>query len=440
MENMQTSSKAIIADLQEVSKKTSKLTRDFYRANGKYSERQWSKYWATFADFLDAAKIRVTAKSQAVEVTEKNEQYGDIWEVTLPKTNIHTLEQLLAYCKVDLAVWEVERFICNKWEMGFKDKHDLADSLPLFQVKAFLRKKVAIVDARQELEALKEQFGAPEPQLVYREQQVTGNMLEINIPDVHVGKLAWPMETGQPPYDVQIAVALHDRALDTLIERTSHYAYDEILYVVGNDLLNSTDVENKTTAGTIVTTDGRFQKTFYKTREMVVRAIEKLRLIAPVRVMLVPGNHDTLAVWHLGDSLQCYFRNYDDVKIDNEPKYRKYHQFGQVMLGFTHGDKGKKSDYPLLMATEKPEMFGQTKFREMHTGHIHQTKLEEQHGVRVRILPALCPADDWHSENGYIGNQRNAEAYIWNRIEGLLGTACYSDENQPAIMTKRELV
>jgi hypothetical protein len=110
------------------------------------------------------------------------------------------------------------------------------------------------------------------------------------------------------------------------------------------------------------------------------------------------------------------------------------------MLMFCHGDGGKRDDYALLMATEKPEMFGRTKFREAHIGHTHQTRLEEKHGVRVRVIPSLSPADDWHSENGFVGNLRSAEAYFWNKKEGLVGTAIYNDDCQPPLITKRTLV
>jgi hypothetical protein len=138
--------------------------------------------------------------------------------------------------------------------------------------------------------------------------------------------------------------------------------------------------------------------------------------------------------------LSCYFHKYIDVQVQNEPTYRKYYQFGKVMLLLTHGDKGKREDFPLLMATEQPQMWAGTMFREAHTGHIHQTKLQEWHGVRVRVLPALCPADDWHSEEAYVGQLRNAEAYIWNREQGLLSIVFYNDDSQPEIRTKKEVV
>ena len=268
----------------------------------------------------------------------------------------------------------------------------------------------------------------------------TGNLLEINLPDAHFGKLSWPMETGGAPYDSKITQATYSQAIDELLARTNHYKYDEVLYVIGNDILNANNSESETAHGTIVSSDGRYQKTFWKARNTVIDTVKKLLKIAPVRVMAVYGNHDQLSSWHLADSIECFFHDNKDVMVQNDPTYRKYYEFGKNLILFTHGDKGKKEDYPLLMAREQAEAWGRTMFREVHCGHTHETKMQEYHGVRVRILPALCPADSWHAENGYIGNLRNAEAYIWNKDEGVIGTAVYNVDSQPEIKTKREIV
>src|ERR1044071_480200 len=96
------------------------------------------------------------------------------------------------------------------------------------------------------------------------------------------------------------------------------------------------------------------------------------------------------------------------------------------MLMFAHGNKGKLADYPLVMATEQPTMFGATQHREAHTGDKHTTRVHEYHGVKVRISPALCASDSWHSENLFVGNARSAEAFVWHQDEGLVGTAVYT--------------
>lgn len=379
----------------------------------------------------------------SLEKTAVNEVVGDKWTISLPKTPIRTLDELIEYCKVDLEIWEVERFVCNKWEVGMGVKASGVGKpivLPLFQVKAFLKKRTNIVDAKAEIEALKKRAKddlkpnkSTFTRSVFQKAALpSGNMLEVNIPDHHFGKLAWGTETGGPHYDVKIAKTLFHTSLDNLLERVKSFTFDEVVFVVGNDLLNSDDLESRTTKGTIVSTDGRYQKTFTTVRDVMIESVEKLRALAPkVKVVMVSGNHDKLSVWHLGDSLECWFNKYEDVEIDNSPKYRKYHQFGKVMLLLTHGDKGARGDYPLLMATEQPKMFGATQFREAHTGHRHQTKVEEKHGVRVRILPALCPPDDWMAENAMVKNQRSSEAYVWNKDEGLITIAVYTDPDDP---------
>ena len=275
---------------------------------------------------------------------------------------------------------------------------------------------------------------------VIRPKELTGNLLEINLPDAHFGKLSWPMETGGAPYDSKITQATYSQAIDELLARVGHYRYDEVLYVIGNDILNANNSESETAHGTVVSSDGRYQKTFWKARNTVIETVKKLLKVAPVKVMAVYGNHDQLSSWHLADSIECFFHDNKDVVVQNNPTYRKYYEFGKNLILFTHGDKGKKDDYPLLMAREQPEAWGRTLFREVHCGHTHETKMQEYHGVRVRILPALCPADSWHSENGYVGNLRNAEAYIWNKNEGVIGTAIYNVDAQPEVKTERKLV
>lgn len=293
------------------------------------------------------------------------------------------------------------------------------------------RRAESISAIRAEVDALKADAARVCASLVtvptVTSRDASGYMLEINIPDLHVGKLAWSKETGHEDYDSALAERAFDAALAALLARTSAYTFDEIVLVVGNDLLHSDTKAGTTTSGTPLDVDSRYQRNFAKTRRMITRAILTALTRAPyVRVVMVSGNHDALSVWHLGDSLECLFANEPRVTIDNAPTLRKYLQWGRVMLMFTHGNTGKLRDYPLVMATEQPEMFGSSEFREAHTGDKHQVRVEEQHGVRVRILPALCPPDAWHSEHQFVGNQRSAEAFVWHREQGMVGTAIYT--------------
>lgn len=417
----------LIADLQRVNQLNNGegVTRNFYRDNGEHSEKSWQKHFNRFEDFLVAAGV-----NKPVVISEV---LGKTWSVFLPSTALASPKDVITFCNIDTNVWELDRFRAKDVSKGDQAR---------FQISAFFKKREDIIAIRAEIEDLKTQAkaSAPTPSKTKDHKSKSGNLLEINISDAHFGKLAWPKETGSIPYDVQIARAMFIRALDTLLDRVKNFEFEQILFVVGNDLLNSDNAENTTTKGTVVTTDIRYHKTFRTVRFLMQECIEKLRKIAPVKVLIVPGNHDQLASWHLGDSLECAFAKYSDVEVDNDPRYRKYHEFGKCMIAFTHGDKGDRTDYPLLIATEQPEMFGRTKFREIHTGHTHETKTQEKHGVRVRVISALTPADDWHSENGYVGNLRTAEAYVWNREQGLISIMYHNDDSAPVLVTKREIV
>jgi len=346
--------------------------------------------------------------------------------------DVRGIEDLIEMCNIDQTVWHIKEYKCKKWSVPMRPVEGAPLGTPptivdVYYVDAKMVRKVTIIDARNEIESLledaKKAVPARKPAAAGRPE---GVMLELAVPDLHMGKLAWGKETGDRDYDIGIAEAEFLKALDTLLERNAHLPIAEVLFVLGNDLLNVDNRSSQTTAGTPQDQDTRYQKTFGVTRQMLTRAIERVKQLAPVRVPVVPGNHDTLSAWQMGDSLSCYFHRTPGVTIDNEPTARKYVEFGKVMLLFTHGDKGKHGSYPLLMAQERPEMWARTRHREVHTGHLHQTRTQEFMGVRVRISPALCPPDAWHSEKHFVGNLRGAESFAWDRHEGLIATAHYT--------------
>ena len=290
----------------------------------------------------------------------------------------------------------------------------------------------------EELKAIaKQELKRP---VAVKQRKDTGLMLEIATPDLHAGKLCWPVETGGAPYDVKISIATFERAIEVLLERTQNFAISEVLLCIGNDLFNSDNPEGTTTGGTAVSNDGRFHRTFRQVRSMMVRTIERLRTIANVRVVCVPGNHDMQTAYHLADSLECYFHSDKDITIENAPLSRKYVRWGKCLIGFCHGHEDKRSDLALLMASERPQDWAETLFREWHTGHYHKVQNEEYHGVRVRVLSALCSQDDWHAIKGYVNNLRTAQAFVWSKTEGLISEVFYNADAEEVINTTTEIV
>lgn len=364
---------------------------------------------------------------------ESHDIKGDAWTISLPKTRIHTLEQLLEYCQVDADVWDVERFVVNKWEVGAKNKADQIVVEPLFQVKAWLKRNRVASDAKTLIadfvESAKKHAPVYKP---FRYKPTSGNLLQVDVFDAHFGKFAWGEETGYADYDLHEAGHRLHEGIETLISRTQHHGIDKIIFPVGNDLQQTDNRFGTTTSGTHVDTDSRFQKVFKAVHTHIVATADRLSAIAPVELIIVPGNHDELAAWSIGFALECWYRNSPNITVNNAPRLRKYHEWGKCMQMLTHGHKGKHKDYGLLMATEQPEMFGRTRYREAHVGHYHQDRLSEKYGVIVRILRALCPPDAWHSDSAYVGNHEGAEAFVWNKEEGLIATGLYTVQPRAA--------
>lgn len=368
------------------------------------------------------------AEKPAQEKTS-HEYAGNTWSISLDKTRIHTLDQLIEFFKVDLSAWEVERFICNSWEVGAKDSNGNLQTHPLYQVKATLRRvsQASIETVKKAVEEIRQEFVKKPPVLPKKKYSMpeSGVALEISVFDAHFGKLAWSNETGWGNYDTSIACREYEKAIDTILGRC-HYNLDRIVYVVGNDILNSDNREGTTTKGTPQSNDSRYHKVFMTTLKTVVKQIEKMREICPVDVMFVSGNHDDLSVWHLGNCVWITYANHPEVQVFNEPTSRKYWNWGDNLVLFEHGDKGAHKDKPLMMAVEKPELWAKTRIREVHLGHLHQERVYEKMGVKVRIIPALCSPDHYHSAHGYVGNVLGAQGFIWDKEEGLVGTIEYS--------------
>jgi len=360
---------------------------------------------------------------------ETHEQTDNSWKVNLDGTPIRTLEDLLAYVKPDLLVWHVKRFKANKWAVAAKDADGKLQVEPLFQTYAEFERNPQVAAGLAEIEALriKADGYAPCYSPVVRIGKPKNELLALLSPcDVHFGKLCWAEETGGANYDLGIANSLFDTAMAKILDRLSGYDFSKILLVLGNDMLHFDNLIGTTTAGTPQDRDGRYHKVFGVARDASIRLVEKLRLLAPVEVVMVPGNHDNLAAWHLGDSLQSWFRQCGDVEVDNRPLPRKYKSFGKNLFGFAHGDKGKKADYPLLMAQEEKQLWGVTEYREFYLGHLHSEQTTEKMGVKVRVLPSLTAADSWHSAMGYVGAIRSTQAFVWDSTEGLIGIHNYN--------------
>jgi hypothetical protein len=224
--------------------------------------------------------------------------------------------------------------VANQWQQASVDRVKGGIQLtPLYQVKAWLKKRSAAIAARDEiaetLEAARRAMSAKPWKLSTPPRRVKtgpGNLLVPAIMDPHFGKLCWGRETGWEDYDVEIARACMQAAITDLIAQASAMPYQigQILLPLGNDFYHVDNSSNLTTGGTPQDVDGRRQRSYRAGREAVMEMIAALVQVAPVQVSIVPGNHDEETMFALGDALELVFEKAKHVKIDNSPRLTKY--------------------------------------------------------------------------------------------------------------------
>lgn len=296
------------------------------------------------------------------------------------------------------------------------------------QVKK-LHKESPDLDVRTAEEILKDireeraSVNAPRPKLRWVPEDQR-HMLELDVFDLHVGKLAWALETGEN-YDAGIATERAEAAVEDLLQQAQCYAVEKILLPLGNDFLHYDTLSGTTTAGTPQDRDSRYQLMYRRAFTLARRMAERCALIAPVHLLIVPGNHDTLSTFTLGVALEAYFHADPRITVENTPKPRKYVRYGVNLIGFAHGHNEPHKRLPGLMPVEVPDDWALTRYREFHVGHFHKSKVTDpvrvdgENGVRVRVLQSLTGTDAWHAAMGYVGEHAAAEAFVWSHARGL---------------------
>lgn len=236
-------------------------------------------------------------------------------------------------------------------------------------------------------------------------------LLVFSLPDLHIGKV--------PTSEIEEAVYSSVQNLFSRINFSS--GKYRILFIVGNDLLNS-DFEYKTTKGTQQFDVSEYYESFTDAIRVIRNVIDTLSSYAKIEIINIPGNHDRTRGFYLGEVISAYYLGI----VDNTISPRKYYQFGKTLLGFDHGEL-KADEYPLLMATESPLLYAVTNHHDWFLGHLHGEKTQEIKGFKMRFLPSLTHhRDQWHNRNGYIGNKRCAMIYKYDYENGLIGTEVYN--------------
>ena len=251
-------------------------------------------------------------------------------------------------------------------------------------------------------------------------------LFELDIFDAHVGMYADEKETRDADYDCDIAAKRMIEAAEGLAARSQRPA--KCVLVFGGDMMHSDNRRNMTEAsGHVLDVDTRYHRVVQyliaACREVVNIAAT---IAAEVEIVVLEGNHS----WHsevwLSRVLEAYYSQCDNIKVINVPSPRKHMVWGDNLLVWSHGDRIAAQKWPMIIAAEFAQDWGATKWRHLKCGHIHHKKviapvtIDEQSGLVVEYLEALCATDAWHTGAGFVGSQKGASAFEYHKTKGLL--------------------
>jgi hypothetical protein len=331
---------------------------------------------------------------------------------THPKVN-----EICALCGVDDREWEIEW-----WQASTSDAHrkrretdlvfddgkisgtvrDHGDLHveTLWHVKVrFRRRWERSID--DEIAYYREQIAAaPRRQWpAVKRRRATGVRGEFAMPDLHIGRLAHAEISGED-YDVERACTLAREAVADALPFLD--GVDSITFPVGHDVLNVDSLLNTTTKGTRQDEAALWQMTFRAAKQVHHEIIEQFATIAPVDVIVVPGNHDEQRSWYLGEEIAAWFRGHKRVTVDATIAPRVYRRFGATLIGYSHGHREVPRELSTMMMREAPrEDVLDARVFEFHHGHLHTDKAVPAtgygEGVMRRFFSTLAPAGTWES-------------------------------------------
>jgi len=269
--------------------------------------------------------------------------------------------------------------------------------------------------------------------IVYTTPEPTGDLaLEIMLTDHHFGKI--PFSYKDEDWTLANAKREYLDAVEYHISQAPENVSTLIL-PIGNDLLHINSNTGSTKKGTPMEYSANYHRLYSFVREVVAGSVLSLSERFKIKVVIVPGNHDEDACYRLGDYLEGIFYGSDRVKVDNTGHDRKYIEWGNTLLMFTHGEKVNIQKLHDSFSTDVPNKNGRAKYRYAHIGHLHKNMKsetwrknikDEYLGTEVEICPSLSPTDNWHHDNLYVGNQRRTKAFLYSYTRGKVSEWYYS--------------
>lgn len=244
--------------------------------------------------------------------------------------------------------------------------------------------------------------------------------------DCHVGMLAWHREAGAD-WDLKIAEETLVGCFEMLVKQ-SPKAHTAVVAQLG-DFLHYDSLQAVTpTSGHLLDPDGRFEKVV-KIAIRILRRVVDLALQHHEQVHLLngEGNHDLASSVWLRQMCAALYENEPRVTVETSPLPYYAMEWGETALFWHHGHLKKIDQLPLLFAAQFSEIWGRTKKRYGHKGHLHSEEVKEFSGLKMRRHATLAARDAYAARGGW-HSEREIKSFSYHKEHGEVGSVTITPE------------
>lgn len=217
-----------------------------------------------------------------------------------------------------------------------------------------------------------------------------------------------------PLYDMHFGINVkedYEKTKSKIYNLLKNNTYEEVLFVVGSDLTHHDNFRSTTASGTIIE-NANMEQAWEDASQFYIPLIEKaIENCGRVKIIYSKGNHSESMEWAFVKYLKALFpqATYDDTFEE-----RKIHVYGDSVMGFTHGDKRKKSLHNVFQADFSAQ-WGLALDRTIFTGHFHHEQVFDEFGTIVRTLPTAGKTDEWHRNSGFVGATKRFQVFEYEQ-------------------------
>lgn len=359
----------------------------------KIAEEFNKKYETDFAE--SSLRNRYEREKEFKETLTFNERTDKI--IDHPQ-KLLTEEDLLVAMGLDTNEFELNKHnTINKWWSDIPS--ETLRRIRSGQIKLSFKKKEFKL-TEEVLEEMLEEVNVEHKYIAKRDIE-SSSMIELPLYDLHFG-----INTFED-YAVHVDKIVHK------LERQE--GWNVVVFNVGHDLFHNDNIRGTTSRGTPIEKVDMMKAWMNALKFYSVLFESAIANADEVYAIYTRGNHDEMVGWTFCQALS---ERYPQVKWDLDLyEEHKAISYGKVFLGYTHGDKlADKNIIDIFNAKYRLPM-AKAERRIIKRGHKHTRSRMRQDadyfGTDVFALGTPAKTDQWHSDQGFVGNNKAMEIFTY---------------------------